>query len=121
MPDRKSLVYTSWLLTSLVLLVWVSITPPRKSGVVVPSSRRDSHRNESSLHQAESTPYLRAAMDADAAPEGASLAWEEEEQDRVDALDEPRESFLVACSFRKAPTRQVISSRSILSHYPIRC
>lgn len=121
MPDRKSLIYTLWLLTSLALVAWVSIAPNRKSGLVAPSSRPDCHRNNFTLHQAEPTAYLRAAMDADAVEGGNAFAWEDEEQNRVDALNEPHAYVLITCSFRKVPARQAISSRSILSHYPIRC
>jgi hypothetical protein len=46
---------------------------------------------------------------------------EEEEQDRAVALDEPRVSFLIPCSFRKVPDRQLIAPRSILSFQPLRC
>jgi len=121
MPDRKSLLYTLWLLTSLVLLAWVSMTPNRKSGLVASSSRPDCHRINFPLHQAEPTAHLRAVMDADVVLGGHVPAWEGEEQDRVDALNAPHASCLIPCSFRKVPPLRVVSSRSILSHYPIRC
>ena len=50
-----------------------------------------------------------------------ALPTESEEQERADALDEPRVSFLIPCSFCKVPDRQSIAPRSILSHYPLRC
>jgi hypothetical protein len=60
-------------------------------------------------------------MATDAVLEVDVLPPESEEQDRADALDEFRVSFLIPCSFRKVPDRQVIAPRSILSFYPLRC
>ena len=121
MPDRKSLVSTLWLLSSLVLLASVLVAPTRKSGFVTVSSRPDCQRATFARPQAEPSTHLRAGMADDAVPQVNALPSEDEEQDRADALNEPRVSFLIPCSFRKVPDRQLIAPRSILSHYPLRC
>ena len=121
MPARKSLVYTFWLLPSLMLLAWVLVAPTWKSGLVAVSSQSDCQRNALAGPQAEPSSHLRAGMAGDDATQVDVLACEDEEQDRVDDLNEPRASFLITCSFRKLPARQSILPRSILSHYPIRC
>jgi hypothetical protein len=51
----------------------------------------------------------------------SALPSEDEEQDWDGALVETRVSFLISSSFRKIPVRQLPASRSILSHYPLRC
>ena len=60
-------------------------------------------------------------MPTDAVLEVDALPSESEERERADALDEPRVSFLIPCSFRKVSDRQLIAPRSILSLYPLRC
>ena len=60
-------------------------------------------------------------MAKDAVLRVIALASEDEEQDQVDALDEPRVSFLIPCSFRKIRDSRLIASRSIPSLYPLRC
>ena len=121
MPGRKSLVCTLWLLPSLMLLAWVLVAPTRKSGLVAVSSQPDSQRNTLAGPRAEPSTRLRAGMAGDDATQVDAFACEDEEQDRVDDLIEPRASFLITCSSRKLPARQSILPRSVLSHYPIRC
>ena len=60
-------------------------------------------------------------MATDAVLQVDALPSENEEQDRADALDGPRVSFLIPYSFRKVSDRQFIAPRSILSLYPLRC
>ena len=62
-----------------------------------------------------------AAMATETVLRVNALPYENEEQDRANALDEPRVYFLIPCSFRKVPDRQLIAPRSILSLYPLRC
>jgi hypothetical protein len=122
MPDRKSLVPTLWLISSLALLASVLVAPIRISGFVTVSSQPDCLRRNIDLPPGQRTTHLSAATAADAVLEVDALPSEnEEEQDRADALDEPRTSFLIPCSFRKVPDRQLIAPRSILSLYPLRC
>lgn len=121
MPGRKSLIHTLWVLPSLMLLVWVLVAPTRQSGLVDVPSQPDSRRGTLAGPEAEPSPHLRAGMADDDATQADTLACEDEEQDRVDALNEPRASFLITCAFRAAPARQLILPRSIRSHYPIRC
>jgi hypothetical protein len=123
MPDRKSLVSTLWLTSSLALLAWVPVAPIRTSGFVTVSSRPDCLRRHFALPPGQPTTRLRAAMATDAVLQVNALASlnEEEEQDRAVALDEPRVPFLIPCSYRKVPDRQLIAPRSILSLYPLRC
>ena len=121
MPDRKSLVSTLWLTSSLALLASVLVAPIRTSGFVTVSARPDCLRRNFALPPGQPTTRLGAAMDTDAIVEVDALPSESEEQDRADALDEPRVSFLTPCSFRKVPDRQLIAPRSILSLYPLRC
>jgi hypothetical protein len=121
MTDRKSLVSTLWLTSSLALLASVLVGPLRTSGFVSVSSRPDCLRRDFVLPPGQPTTRLGAAMDTDAVLQVDALPSESEEQDRADALDEPRVSFLIPCSFRKVPDRQSIIPRSILSLYPLRC
>jgi hypothetical protein len=121
MPDRKNLVPVLWLTSSLVLLAWVLVAPIRTSGFVAASSRPDSLRRDFVLPPVQPTTCLSAGMAPDAVLDLDALPSEDEEQDRPDALDEPRVSFLMPYSFRKVPDRQLVAPRSILSHYPLRC
>jgi hypothetical protein len=121
MPDRKSLVFTLWLTSSLALLASVLIVPIRTSGSASVSSQPDCLRRNFALPPGHPTIQISAAITTDAVLEVDALPSESEEQDRADALDEPRVSFLIPCSFRKVPDRQPIAPRSILSLYPLRC
>jgi hypothetical protein len=121
MPDRKSLVFTLWLTSSLALLASVPVAPIRTSGFISVWSRPDCLRRNFALPPGEPTTCLRAAMATDAGVQVNALASENEEQDWVDPLEEPRVSFLIPCSFREVPDRQLTAPRSILSLYPLRC
>ena len=121
MPDRKSLVSTLWLTSSLALLALVLVPPIRISGFVTVSSRPECLLRDFVLSPGQPTTRLSAAIATDAILEVDALPSESEEQDRADALDEPRVSFLIPCSFRKVPDRQLTAPRSILSLYPLRC
>jgi hypothetical protein len=121
MPDRKSLVSTFWLMSSLAVLASVLVAPIRTSGFVSVSSRPDCVRRNFALRPVQHSTRLSAAMATDAVLQVNALPTENEEQDWADPLDEPRYSFLIPCSFRKVPDRQLIAPRSILSLYPLRC
>ena len=121
MPDRKSLVSALWLTSSLALLASVLITPIQTSGFVTVSSRPDCLRSNFALPPGQPTTRLSATMAADAVLQVNALRSENEEQDWTDPLDDPRVSFLIPCSFRKVPDRQLIAPRSILSLFPLRC
>ena len=121
MPDRKNLVSTLWLTSSLALLASVLVAPIRTSGFVTVSSRPDCLLPNFAVLAGQPTTRLDAAMATDAVVQVNALPSENEEQDRAEALDEPRVSFLIPCSFGKVPDRQWITPRSILSLYPLRC
>jgi hypothetical protein len=121
MPDRESLVSTLWLTSTLALLASVLVSPIRTSGFVSVSSRSDCLRGNFALATDRPTTRLSAAMATEAILDVDALRSENEEQERAHALDEPRISLLVPCSFRKVPDRQLIAPRSILSLYPLRC
>jgi hypothetical protein len=121
MPDRKSLVITLWLISTLALLVSVLVAPIRTSGFVSVSSRPDCLRRNFALPPGQPTPRFRAGVTTDAPLEVDALPSEDEEQERADALDEPQVSFLIPCSFRNTPDRQLIVPRSVFSLYPLRC
>lgn len=121
MPGRRSLVHKLCLISTLALLVWMPSTPNRNSELVAVSRRPDCLINRPVPPQVEPMAHLGGGMADGAVFERKAPAWEEEEQDSVDALHEPRVSFLNTCSFRKAPALHVISPRAVLSHYPIRC
>jgi len=121
MPDRKSLVSTFWLISSLALLASVLVAPIRTSELATVSSRPDCLRSHFARPPGQPTTRLSAAVATDAVPLVNALPSENEEQDRTDALDEPRISFLNPYAFRKVPDRQLIAPRSILSLYPLRC
>jgi hypothetical protein len=121
MPDRKSLVSTLWLISSLALLASVLVAPIQASGFASVSSRPDCVRCNFALPARQPT-TLSAGMATDAVLERVkALPSENEEQDRADPLDEPRASFLSPCSFRKVPDHQLIAPRSIVTLYPLRC
>lgn len=117
MPDRKRLIYALWLTFSLAVL----IAPNRTSGFVTVTSQLDGLCRNFVLPTCQPTTRLSAAMANDAVPRVNALPFENEEEDRADALDESRVSFLTPCSFLKVPDRQVIAPSPILSHYPLRC
>jgi hypothetical protein len=122
MPGRKSLIDTLWLLSSLALLAWVLAAPMvRKSGLVAVSSRPDCRRNDFALPPAEPRVHLRAGMAADADLEGDALAWEEEEQDRVDASERSSRVLPRHLCVPQGSHSPVGLPPPILSRYPIRC
>lgn len=121
MPDRKLLVSTLGLTSSLALLALMLVVPIRSLGFVTVSSRPDCLRSSFTLLPGQSTTHLGVASTTDAVRKMKALPSENEEEDGADALDEPRVSFLSLCSFRKVPHRQLIAPRSILSLYPLRC
>jgi hypothetical protein len=121
MPDRKSLVSALWLISSVALLASVLVTPIRTSKFVAVLSRLDSLRRNFDLPPGQPTARLREATATDTVLQLNALPSENEEEDRSDALDEPRISFLIPCSFRKVPERQLIAPPSVLSLYPLRC
>jgi hypothetical protein len=121
MTDRKNLVSTLWLITSLVLLASVLVSPIRTSGLFTLSSRVDCLRRNFALPPGQPTTRFSAATATDSVLPVNALPSDNEEQDRTDALDEPQVSFLIPCSFHNIPDRQSIAPCSILSFYPLRC
>ena len=121
MPYRKSHVSTLCLTSSLALLACILVVPIKTPGFVTASFRPDRLRLNFALPPSQPTTYLTAAMAADALLEEDALPYEMEEQERADALDEPRVSFRIPCSFQKIPDHQLIGPSSILSLYPLRC
>ena len=93
----------------------------RTSGFVTGSSQPVCLCRDFALPPGQPTTRLSTAMAADAVLQVDVLPFENEEQERADALDEPRVFFLLPYSFRKIPDRQLIVPRSILSLYPLRC
>jgi hypothetical protein len=122
MPDRKSLVSTLWLASSLALLAWVMFPPLRTSGVVSVSFQHECLRVDFAVSPGQPTVCFSRTTTTDRVQQVKAISTEEdEEQERFDALDEPRTSFLISASFRKMPDRNSIARRSILSVYPLRC
>jgi hypothetical protein len=123
MPGRKSLDSTLWLASSLALLASVLVAPIRTSGIVSfsVSSRHDCLRRNFALRPGQPTARLSEATATVAVLQVSALPSENEEQDGADPLDKPRVSFLIPCSFRNVPDRQLIDPRSILPLYPLRC
>jgi len=136
MPNRKNLVSTLWLTSSLALLAAVVVAPIRTSRSVTVSSRPDCLRLKFALPPGQPEARFGAAMATGAVLQAKALPSENEEPDRADtldepteneeqdwadALDEPRVTFLLPCSFRKVPERQLIAPPSILSLCPLRC
>lgn len=121
MPDRKSLVSTLWLTSSLALLASVLVATIRTSEFNNASSRPDGLRRDFALPPVQATIRLGAAMGTDALQQVNALSFEIEEQDQVDAPGESRITFLVPSSLPKVPDRQSIAPRPIRSHYPLRC
>ena len=129
MPHRKSLAPTLWLISLLALLAAVIVAPIRPAGFVTASSRPDCLRRNLALCPALSMTRLGAAalpvavlqVNVPYSESEEQELTEDEEQNRADALDEPRVSFLIPRSFRKIPARQSVPPRPILSLYPLRC
>jgi hypothetical protein len=121
MPDRKHLVSTLKLTSSLALLALVLVVSVRLSGLVTPSPHPDSLRNDFTLAAGQPKTCLGAATTTDAVPKIKALPSENEEEEGVNALVGPRDSFPSFCSFRKIPGRRLIVPRSIPSLYPLRC
>ena len=121
MLDSRRLVSTLLLTTSLALLASVLAAPIRTSGFIAVSSRPDFLRRNFALPLGESASRLVLAMASDAVLEMNALACENEEQERADALDDSRISFLNPCSFPKNRDLSWIAPRPILSLFPLRC
>ena len=121
MTDRIRLVSLPWLTLSLVLLATVTVAPIRTSASVAVPSQPDGLRRAFAPPHSLPTPRLLTPIDADAVPPVNALASENEEQDRADALDEPRISVPIPCCFRKVASLRLMVPRSILSLYPLRC
>ena len=121
MPDRKNLVCTLWLTSSLTLLASVLVAPNQTSGFVIVSARPDCLIRDFAQSPGQPSTRLDAAIVTDAVPRVNALPSENEEQDRADALNEPRVSSLIPCSFRKVADHQLITPRSTLSLYHLRC
>jgi len=117
MPARKSFFPTFWLISVVAVLVAPFLT----TRIVTASSRSACLRRNFSLPPSQLTIGLGAATATVAVLEVNALPSEDGEQDRFDALNELRVSFLMPCSFRKVPARRSIAPRSILSPYPLRC
>ena len=77
MPDRKSLVSTLWLTSSLALLASVLVAPIRTSGFVSVSSRPDCLRRNFALAPGQPTTRLSAAMATDAVLQVNALRFRE--------------------------------------------
>lgn len=122
MPNRRNnLISAFWRTSSLALLAWMLVAPIRTSGVANVSSRPDCHCRDSALPLGQPKTSLSAVMDTGVVLRMKALPFEDEEQDWAGALDVLRASFLIPCSFHKAPDRQSIAPRSALSFYPLRC
>jgi hypothetical protein len=121
MSDRKSFVSTLWLASFLALLASVLDAPLWTPGFVTVASRPGCLCRSSALPPDRPTTRLNTAMATDAVLQVKALPSENEEQDGDDVLHEPRISFLIPCSFRKVPNRQLTAPRSILSLSPLRC
>ena len=121
MPDRKNFISALWLTFSLALLASIVVVPIRTPRFVCVASSPDCARRSFAPLPTQPTTRLKAAIATNILLELNALPFENEEQDRTDALDEPRISFQILCSSHKAPDRQLIVPSSILSLYPLRC
>lgn len=121
MTDRKHLVSTLAITSSLALLALVLVASVRLSGWVTVSSRPDSLGSDFALPAGQPTTCLDAAIDNDAYRKLKAFPSENEEEEGADALVESRVSFLSFSSFGKLPEHQLIVPRSVLSFYPLRC
>jgi len=125
MSDRKILVLTLLLTCSpailaAVILAAVIMAPSRTSGFDTVASRSDCLYPNSGLLPSQSSNCLNAATSTNDLLEVNALTSEDEEQDPVHPVDEPRFSFLFLCSFHKVADGHLITPRSFLSHYPLR-
>ena len=121
MSDQKSLVFTLGLVALVLLLVTVPSRPIRTSEFDAVSFERDGVRHNIAVRSSQSKPHLCAGTGAGAVLEVNALRSENDEEDRVDAVDERRISFSVPCCFRTISDHQLIVPRSIISLYPLRC
>lgn len=136
MPNRRSLVSTLLITSSLALLAGVLIGSIRTSGCVTVSSWPDCLHRNLALPPGQHKAHLSAAMATNVVLHVNACPSKNEKQDRADALDkapendeqewadvrdEPRILFLLPGSFRKVPDRQLIAPPSIFSLCPLRC
>jgi hypothetical protein len=122
MPSRQGLTSRLWLTTTLVLLVSVVISPLRIPGLAPVSSHLHRFRRNIALTPIQFRITICAPKSTDSAPQVKAILYDnEEEEDRVDALDERRVSHEIPHFFRKVSNRPLIARRSILSRYPLRC
>jgi len=105
----------------LALLALMPVMPIRLAGFLPLSSRPDCSHSDFTLPPGQPAASLGATTATDAAWKMKALSSENEEEERVDALDESRVSFLNLSSSRKVPARQFITRLSIASLYPLRC
>ncbi len=121
MPNRKCLVSTLWLITSLALLASVMVAPIRTPALPTVSSRTDCLRRNFARPPGQPTTLLREAMAMSLILEANALSPEEEEQHRDNPQNESRATFRTPGSFRKIADHQLSSLGSIDSRYPLRC
>ncbi len=121
MPNRKILISTLGLASSLVFLAIFILAPSQSLRFVAFSAPSESTIANSSSDTRQPTSFLSTAISPESVLVVDALRSETEEQDLADPLDEPRISFLNPRSFRNDTDRQLIVPRSILSHYPLRC
>jgi hypothetical protein len=121
MTDRKRLVATLWLASSLALLAPVLVGPIQTSGLLTVASPPHSVRRIFALSPGQPVIRDSAGTATDAILEVTALPSENEEQDPADPLDGPRVSYLIPSSFGNVPDRHLIAPPSILSLFPLRC
>lgn len=136
MPDRKSLISTFWLTSTLVLLAAVLVAPIRTPRIHTASSRSAGFHRTCALPPASPKARLSAATVIHTVLQMKALPSENKVQDRADAqdkalenegpdwaeaLNEPRASFFIPGFFRKVSVRQLIAPPSIISLCPLRC
>ena len=118
MPDRKSLVSTLWLTSSLALLASVLVAPIQTSRYVTVSSRPGCLSRNFHLPPGQ-PPDPPQPSDGDGRrPEGGCpLLLRVKSQERADALDEPRVSFWSPSSFQEGPRSPI--DRPLLDPLPL--
>ena len=121
MPNRKCLVSTLWLTTSLALLASVLVAPIRTPAFTTVSSRPDCLRRNFARPPGQPTTLLGEATTMSLILEANALSSEDEEQNRDNPQGESRVPLRTPGSFRKIPDHQLSALGSIDSLYPLRC
>ena len=122
MPARQCLLSILLLGSLLMLLASRPVAAARPPGSPpISASDADCLCPTSDQLPGQPASLLDAPVSSDALPSVTALAFENEEQDRVEAPHQVRVAFSIPRSFRMIHDRQSLLPCSVSSLYPLRC